>query len=307
MLAAFPADAQPTPEGGLFVLLPIGARTTGQGEAVVASQLGSEAVWWNPAGLARAEKREISIHHAQTIFATGDAITLVVPSEVLGVAALSVHILDFGDLERTIGPGGSLGEIIPRGIVYAATYGTTLGSRVSAGLSYKVLQFRVDCRGDCGELPPAASTSALDFGLQFELAPAAPVALGFAVRNIGLDFQVNDEEQADPLPTRVQAGALWRVSRLVGLGPRMALDVAGDVVNSIELSSPSARVGAAFAVDSTFHLRAGYSFENTENAGPAIGIGIAVRSVRMDLARIFESFSTQAGQSPTFISLRYLF
>ena len=308
-VATAPAAAQraATPEGGLFVLLPIGAQTTGQGEAIGASQTGSEAVWWNPAGLARTEKREIAIHHAQTIFADGDAITIVVPSELLGVAALSVHILDFGDLERTIGPGGAIGEIVPRGIVYAATYGTTLGGRLGAGLSYKVLQFRVDCRGECGELPPSASTSALDFGFQLELGPAMPVALGLAVRNIGLDFQVNDQEQADPLPTRLQAGVMWRIAGLVGMRPNMELNVSGDLVNRAWFQAPSARLGAAFVVDSAFHLRAGDSFEESENAGPAIGVGVAVRSVRVDLARIFESFSTQAGKAPTFISLRYLF
>ena len=301
------AQRQPAAEGGLFVLLPVGAQTAGQGEAIVAAQTGSEAVWWNPAGMARSEKREIAVHHAQTIFATGDGITLLIPSDLLGVAALSMHILDFGDLERTVGPGGAIGEIVPRGIVYAATYGTTVGAKVSAGLSYKVLQFRVECRGECGELPPSASTSALDFGVQVEGWQSVPVAFGAAIRNVGLDFQVNDEEQADPLPTRIQAGALWRLGTLLDLSPRLDVSVAGDLVNELRQHSSSLRVGANVGIDRALFLRGGYSFEDTENAGPSIGIGISVRSLRFDLARIVESFSTQAGQAPTFISLRYLF
>lgn len=298
----------PAVEGGLFVLLPIGAQTAGQGEAIAAAQTGSEAVWWNPAGLARAERREIAVHHAQTIFATGDAVTVLIPSHLLGVAALSIHILDFGDLERTIGPGDPIGEIVPRGMVYAATYGTAFADRLAAGVTYKVLQFRVDCRGECGELPPSASTSALDAGLQLELAPAVPVTLGIVVRNMGLDFQVNDEEQADPLPTRVQFGARWKVTALAGVAPRVDVQLAGDVVNRMGSSpQPSARLGATAIVDRIVHLRGGYSFEDSEHAGPSVGIGVALRNVRVDLARIIESFSSQAGKAPTFISLRYLF
>src|SRR5215216_6971280 len=67
-------------EGALFLLVPVGARAVGMGQAVVADQPGSEAIWWNPAALARAEKRELAIHHSQSLVGTGDALTLVVPS-----------------------------------------------------------------------------------------------------------------------------------------------------------------------------------------------------------------------------------
>src|ERR671927_521341 len=75
-------------DGALFLLLPTGARAVGMGQAVVADQPGSEAVWWNAAALARAEKREVAIHHSQSLIGTGDALTLVVPSSVLGVLAV---------------------------------------------------------------------------------------------------------------------------------------------------------------------------------------------------------------------------
>ena len=165
------AQAGPAEDGALFLLLPVGARSVGMGQAVVAEQGGSEAVWWNPAGLARAEKREAAIHHSQSVIGTGDAVSFVVPSSVLGVAALSVNILNYGAQEVTDQISGvEIGSILPRSFVYAATYATTIGEHVNAGITYKVLQFRVDCSGAC---PPssafAATTSALDFGAQFPL------------------------------------------------------------------------------------------------------------------------------------------
>ena len=54
LAAAFlarPSRAQDVKEGAPFLLIPVGARAVGQGQAVVASRLGPEAIWWNPASL----------------------------------------------------------------------------------------------------------------------------------------------------------------------------------------------------------------------------------------------------------------
>src|SRR5215208_6744741 len=100
------AQSGPAEAGALFLLLPVGARSVGMGQAVVAQQSGSEAVWWNPAGLARADKREAAIHHSQSVIGTGDAVSIVVPSSLLGVAALSVNILNYGAEDVTDPQGG---------------------------------------------------------------------------------------------------------------------------------------------------------------------------------------------------------
>src|SRR5688572_28149048 len=86
--AISPASAQPsglTTEGAPFLLLPVGARAVGMGQALVADQPGTEAIWWNPAGVARAERREIAVHHYETIIGTGDAVSILIPSSLLGV------------------------------------------------------------------------------------------------------------------------------------------------------------------------------------------------------------------------------
>ena len=302
------AQASRAEEGGLFLLVPVGARSVGVGQAVVASQLGSEAVWWNPAGLARSEKREAAIHHSQNILATGDALTLLIPSSLLGVAALSIDIFDYGNIERTRGPNGASGQILPRNIVYAATYGTPIGAHVNAGITYKVVQFRVDCTGDCGDIPTvSSSTTAVDAGLQYDLGDFAPMTFGAAIRNLGLRFQVNDEDQADPLPTRLQVGVLYRMLSVGGGERSMDLHLSGDLVNQVALETPSARIGADMIVQKTVHLRAGYGFEHSEGSGASIGLGISAGNLVVDLARVFEGFSSGAGQAPTYLSLRYLF
>ena len=158
-------------EGALFLLLPVGARSVGMGQAVVADRPGSESVWWNPAAIGAATRREAAIHHSQSVAGTGDAVTVVIPSSLLGVLALSVNIFDYGEQQSnpdpTVPVEGGGGTIIPRSFIYAATYATSLGSYVTAGLTYKLVQFRIDCTGPCPDIAFAATTSALDLGAQF--------------------------------------------------------------------------------------------------------------------------------------------
>ena len=296
-------------EGALFLLLPVGARAVGMGQAVVADQQGgSESVWWNPAGLARAEKREAAIHHSQSVIGTGDAVTVVVPSSLLGVLAGSVNILNYGSQEVTDQDIGTIGSILPRSFVYAATYATTIGEHVNAGLTYKVIQFRVDCSGTC---PPSASfaatTSALDVGAQFNLGALVPATVGVALRNLGPRLQVNDNPQSDALPTRLQIGAIYRVAALERYTPNTELRLSGDVLDEVKLNAPSARLGADVVWQKRLHARVGYVFDQSESGGPSVGLGLTAGSLVVDIARLFEGLSAAAGQAPTYLSLRYLF
>ena len=71
------AQREVSVEGAIFLLRPVGARAVGVGHAVVARRDGSEAIWWNPAGLAAATRREVAVHHSQDFIATGDAISFI--------------------------------------------------------------------------------------------------------------------------------------------------------------------------------------------------------------------------------------
>lgn len=306
---ATPAAAQndADTDGALFLLLPVGARAVGMGQAVAAEQGGSESVWWNPSGLARAARREAAIHHSETFIATGDAISLVIPSSLIGVLGASVNILNFGEQEVT-DETGTQGTLLPRNFVYAASYATTLGSRYRAGVTYKLIQLRFDCSGGCAGVPrSSALTSALDLGAQIDVGGPVPFAFGVAVRNVGIPLQVNDTEQADRLPTRAQIGIAVPVARIAARSDTTAVRVAADVVSDLDLERPALRLGTDLEWQRRVHVRAGYVFRETESAGPSIGLGFVAGNFVIDLARAFEGFSADAGKSPTYVSLRYLF
>ena len=296
-------------DGALFLLLPVGGRAVGLGQAVVAGVDGSEAVWWNPAGLARQEKRELAIHHSQPFFdASEDALTIVVPSSLLGVIALSANILDFGDEQQTDVAGNPIGTITTQSFVFAGSYATAVGTRLNAGINYKVLQFRVNCSAGC---PPGvganATSSAIDLGVQYDLRGIAPVTVGAAVRNLGPSLQVNDNPQSDALPARVHLGLRWRARAIERRAAGTEIALAGDVVDRFGAGAASWRTG----IDATWRkrasLRAGYVFDRSEASGPAIGFGLRQGGLIVDVGRQFGGLAEITGADPTFISLRYQF
>lgn len=88
------------------------------------------------------------------------------------------------------------------------------------------------------------------------------------------------------------------------------LRVTGDVIDQLNLSSPTARLGADLGYRKRAHIRAGYvfrEFQSSDEYGPSFGLGLTAGNLYLDIARMFEGFSNGAGQPPTYVSLRYLF
>src|SRR3954471_7792435 len=113
---AHPAAGQ-TPtgsEGSLFLLLPTGAQAVGMGQAMVAARPGSEGIWWNPASIAGQDKRELALHYSNTITGVGDAFSFVLPSRSYGTAALSLNVLDLGEVPLTDQNNQQIGLALPR-------------------------------------------------------------------------------------------------------------------------------------------------------------------------------------------------
>ena len=297
-----------TSNGALFLLLPVGAQTVGIGQAAVAAQLGTESVWSNPAGIARNAKREAAIHHSETIAARGDVITVVLPSKSLGAFALSFNLLDFGNQQITDPGGTPIGLVLPRNILVAGTYGAVIGKQLSLGLTYKRLQYRVDCSGQCANVSTfSASSSAVDFGAQYDLPGDSALRFGVAIRDIGRKLQVNDGEKADPLPTRVEVGMSYGLSFIRKYVSDVGVRVAGDIVATESADDPSARFGADLTYQNTVHLRGGYIVKDADGAKAAVGFGLATGRLTFDIARTFGGLSEDAGKTPAYVSLRFEF
>src|SRR5437870_4401473 len=78
----------------------------------------------------------------------------------------------------------TIARIAPRNFELLASYATELSPAFALGISYKLVEFRVDCSGDCRQVPAGRGvTHALDIGGQFTVGPRGALRVGVAVRN----------------------------------------------------------------------------------------------------------------------------
>src|SRR2546430_1530272 len=169
------------------------------------------------------------------------------------------------------------------------------------------LRFRVACAAAARDfLRGRGATQALDLGGQFRIGAAGPLRVGVALRNIGFRLQVQNQAQADPLPTRLAIGALYEVRLRPPTGG--ALDQAFDVKLAADVDSPWGQVGQSetrLGVDIGYQrlvrLRAGYAFVQDGFSGPSVGLGVESGSPGVGLAPpVLTGAALQADQPPVF-------
>ncbi|HKC38163.1 MAG TPA: PorV/PorQ family protein [Gemmatimonadales bacterium] len=308
-------DAQEPPlnAGALFLVFPVGAQAVGMGQTATAAAGRGEAAFWNPAGLATLTDDEFALHSASLVAGRSNVLGAYFPSRGIGVIGGAVYLVDYGDLERTDANGNTIARIAPRNFEFLASYALSLTGAVAFGISYKLVQFRVDCSGDCRDFPAGTgATHALDLGGQFRVGPGGPLRIGVALRNIGFRLQVQNQAQADPLPTRLAVGAQYEVRLRPATG--RGLDQAFDVKLAADVDSPwgqvgqsETRVGVDVGYQQLVRVRAGYAFVQDGLSGPSVGLGIESGSLGVDLARAFLTGSDLQADSPTFFSFRVTF
>jgi hypothetical protein len=305
------AQEQPLNAGALFLVFPVGAQAVGMGQTAVAAAGRGEAAFWNPAGLATLSEDEFALHSATLVAGKSHVLGAYFPSRGIGVFGGSVYLVDYGDLERTDQNGNTIARIAPRNFEFLASYATSLAGSFVFGLSYKLVQFRVDCSGDCRDFPAGTgATHAIDVGGQFRVGPAGRV--GIALRNLGFRLQVQNQAQADALPTRLAIGAVYDLHFRPAEGG--TLDQAFDLKLAADVDSPFGQVGQSetrlgldVGYQKLIRVRAGYAFVQDGLSGPSVGLGVESGSLGIDLARAFLTGSDLQADSPTFFSFRVTF
>jgi hypothetical protein len=295
--------------GALDLLLPIGARATSMGGAFMADQ-GSEAIWWNPAGIARVARPDVAIDHFENFLVSANALSVLFPVRGVGVFGVAGRLFDYGQSDVTGGSNDVLGTASTQSVVLGTSFATTFGARVNAGVTFRLFQFRNICSGACPELGAAFTTSTVDAGVQFRPFPSRPLQLGVAITNLGPNLQVHDDPQSDPVPARLRIGAGYEPT-FSGLGPDVSVRTSADLVTSPSLSNQELHLGAQLGyttAQTTLFVRGGYVAQRStgpeSGSGPSLGLGLANGRVQLDFARVFETFSSGLGKPPTYVSIR---
>jgi hypothetical protein len=309
------AQDQPLNSGALFLLLPVGARSVGMGQTAAALDGHGDAVFLNPAGIGSLSQSEFALYTAKLAAGPNTSITAFFPRHGIGVFGVALDLLDYGDLAVTDSlTGTTIGRLAARNFALLATYATQLTDAFALGVSYKLIEFRADCSGDCSGVPGGGQglTHALDLGGQFRVGHDHALRLGVALRNLGFPLQVNNNYQADPLPTRLVAGAAYRIwLRPVSAAQsteRLDLELAADIDSPWQQpGSPGVRLGVDVGYQNLVRVRGGYAFERQGLSGPSIGLGLATGSIGVDLAQSFLSGTDLVLPNPTFLSFRVTF
>ncbi len=297
-------------EGALFLLLPVGARAVGMARAMTATT-GASSVWWNPAGLAGLGESRLDVFRGQDLAGDGTSITLLTSNERLGALGASYILHDFGTQEIRDREGNFLGTAANRNHVAMISAASEVLPSVSLGANFKIIQARITCRGDCPDAGVTGSAWAVDLGAQLREIGGLPLTLGAAVVHLGQDVQFVNEDQADPLPTRLRVGAAWDLARhwtdQPGLGAILSVELEDQWDDP---GSPATYVGTELSagVQDAVYLRAGYVFgADLQVDGAAVGVGVRYDRIDLAIARSLASSSLVADSDPVQISFGLVF
>ncbi|HUF76240.1 MAG TPA: PorV/PorQ family protein [Longimicrobiales bacterium] len=293
--AGWPVAAQDSPgtsgEGAPFLLLPVGARAVSLGRAMTSVE-GAEGAFWNPAGLAGIGRSQVVIFRGDQIAGTATALSALFSRPGVGTLGASYLLLDIGDQDFTDASGNFLGTISVRNHLGVISAAATLLDGLSAGVSFKIVQFRLSCRGSqCGDEGTTATTYAFDVGAQAE--PIDRLRLGGMIAHVGPSLRVLNAEQADPLPSRFRLSAAYEVVEVLTSREDFSGWLALEVQDRLrEPGVPSLYLGTEFTAGDAdaLSLRAGYVMSDVldkiQGADPEDGarVGLGIRYDAFDLS-----------------------
>jgi len=292
LVAAGPLRAQQgsAGEGALFLLLPVGAQAVSLGRTMTAVS-GQESAFWNPAGLAGVSRSRLVLFRGSQVAGTSTAASVLLAKPGTGTVGASYLLLDVGDLDVTDEFGNVTGSITVRNHLGVISASASPLDALRIGVSFKVIQFRLSCRGDCQDAGTTATTYAFDIGAQAE--PLERLTVGAMVAHVGPKLQVLNQAQADPLPARLRVAASYDIVDVFTDRDDFTGWVGLEVQDRLrEPGRPSLYLGTEFTAGTTdaLALRAGYVFSDLlnelEGSDPEDGarVGLGIRFDRLDMS-----------------------
>ncbi len=299
------SEARRSDEGALFLLLPSGAQGVGLGRAMTALS-SSESAFWNPAGLADLTSSKVLLLRGEHVAGDATGFSAILSGGESGALGISYQLLDVGTQTVTDDNQDPLGTITIRSHQALLSGALPLGSRLRIGANVKLLQSSVSCRGQCIDPEVSATTYAMDIGLQGRPLADYPLQMGLMLAHVGPRFQVDNAEQADPLPSRMRIGAAYDVLDQL-FEEELTLNVVMEVEDRLrDPGNLSVYFGSellAGGADQIF-LRGGYVLGNrNQTDGAAVGFGVRYERFEFGIARSLARGGPSSEEGPVHVSL----
>ncbi len=300
----FAGSGNRTGTGGAAQLnIPTGARDLALGGATVATTTGIDALFWNPAGVAKSHRSanlifshmsyiaDIGVEYGAVSGAFGD----------LGTFALSVKSLSIGEIPvtTTSNPDGTGQTFTPQFFTTGLTYSRLLSDRISVGLTANLISERMS--------DVSSSGVAFTIGLIYDnLADFKGLSLGVVVRNIGPQmgydgpglYQVASVEdqnrppqfyKVDTAPFELPSTIEFGLGYTANVASQSQLTLCTSYQNN-NFSEDEYKLGAEYCYDNLLYLRGGWALAPSipENStyifGGTVGAGIQTNLGDADVA-----------------------
>ena len=280
------------------LLIPVGARGIAMGGAGAATSSGIDAIFWNPAGIAKSAYNSDLMFSHMDYFAGMDLeyVAAITDLGTFGTLGFSVKSLVVGDIAvTTVEQTDGTGEILnPNFITLGVHYSKILSDRVSVGITSKLINESF--------LNVSATGIGFDVGVQYNgLAEFENLSIGIVLKDFGpsmtyggsgllqivrVDGMFRDvriEAQPAELPTTLEIGTSYNYS----LGEASSLNISG-VFQSNNFADDEFRIGAEWSMNDFIYLRGGLPLvsEDDDNPyifGPSFGAGISMGTGKVDL------------------------
>ncbi len=158
-----------------FLKIPVGARSSGMGEAFTAIADDASAIWWNPAGMAFLPQSELSVMCSKWLPQYNwDDLRLCNFSamhnfENIGTAGLNVTYNYFGKIQRTSAIGTDLGTFRAYELAVTCAFGTKITDNFAFGVAGKYIYSNnspLDCEECFGN--DKVSGWAVDYSMMYK-------------------------------------------------------------------------------------------------------------------------------------------
>ena len=240
-----------------FLTLQQGARPVGMGGAFTAVADDANALWWNPAGVARSKMGEMTVSHTafvEDVKTEYFAVSRPVPA-LRGSLGMSGTYLSIPGVDGLDVNGNSTGKLTSNAYAVSLAYAATLvPDSLWLGAAAKVIGEKLATETGQG--------AALDLGAQFK---QDQWLAGVALQNSGPSFRIGND--SSPLPMTIRGGVGYEFAQRV---------IAAVDVEKARGSDVLPHVGAEVKLTPNFQLRAGWQKIDYAGSGAGLSFGFSL-------------------------------
>ncbi len=280
--------------GANFLKIGLGARAAGMGGAYVAVSDDIYSIYWNPAGLAELDNREVTFMHnthfqditqqfvgyAQPIDGEREKGLEYLNRGKMGVIGFSLNYLGIEDIEGYNADGESIGDLKTYDLAGILSYAKKMkydesrGRMLSIGSNLKFIHQRLDSE--------KSTSYAIDLGCKYSMNIGKKglsndrLSLGIGVNNLGTKVKFDKDEGDLPLNTKIGVAYMSIIE-----GQPLIVAIDGNIPND---NGSYSSIGSEYWIIDMLGLRVGYTSKEDSGKGLRMGIGIKVGVFRLDYA-----------------------